>query len=121
MVTLPRETARFGSWSGKPVIVTVAGRFTECLLIADQVSASGVQVHAAANCGESLGSSFVTATVRGSISPMRSRWPGDSACIAAEPSPKVMSIRQRFALSAVSRQRKAGAVISGGKTDPSSG
>ena len=89
--------------------------------MAVQVAASGIQVCAAACCGVSSGGLLVSATERGSISPMRRRSPFDSTRTWFEPSPKATSIRHRFAPAAGSRQRNVGAMISGGKIDPSSG
>ena len=76
---------------------------------------------AAACSGVSLGSSFVLAMHRGSISPMRGRSPRDSACTPADPSANATSIRHTAAVSAASCQKKVGAMISGGKIDPSAG
>src|SRR5215471_6440081 len=100
-------------------MVTVAARRFARLLIAAQVSASGVHVWAADCCGVSLGDSLVGDTQRGSISPMRILSPGELIWIPADPSPNSTSIRQAVLFGSGSRHRKVGAVISGGKIDPS--
>ena len=117
MATWPRETASPGRSSRKPVIVTVAGRSTERFLIAAQVSASGVQVRAAACSGVSWGGSFVSPTQRGSISPIRIRSPGERARMGAAPSANVTSIGHTAA-SLPSRQRKVGAGTRAGRWIP---
>ena len=61
----------------KPAIATIAGRSTECFRMAAQVSGSGFQVWAAACRAVSAGGSLVAEKQRGSVSPMRSRSPGD--------------------------------------------
>src|ERR1035438_3761076 len=121
MVTEPRERGSFACWLGKLVMVTVAGRFTECFLMAAQVSVSGFQTQEAASRGVNLGGSLLSDTQRGSISPMRSRSPRDNARTPAELSPNVTSMRHNLAPAEASRHTKVGAVISGGKTDPFSG
>ena len=121
MATEPRETALRSFRSRKPEMVTLAGCSTECFLISLQTAESGIQVRPAACCGVSLGSSLLVETERGSISPMRSRSPGDWTRMAGEPSANVTSISHARAFSAASRQRKVGAAISGGNTEPSSG
>ena len=86
--------------------------------MAAQVSASGVQVCAAACSGVSLGNSLVGAMHRLSISPICGGCPCDWACKPAEPSAKATSIRQKAASLTASCQRNVGAIMSGGKIDP---
>ncbi len=101
-------------------MVTVAGCSVERRWIAAHVSASGLQLRAASS-GISLGRWFVAATARGSISPIRTRSPRVFTRIPANPSLNATSIRRSTAIPTVSRQRKTGGVISGGKSDRSSG
>ena len=121
MTTRPREMGVLDAPSRNPVMVMVAGRPAERFLMAAHVCASGIQVRADASCVESLGSSLVAATQRASISPMLSRSPRDCASMAADPSLDFTSIRHSAAAADASCQMNVGAVISGGKTEPSRG
>src|ERR1035437_8015988 len=99
-------------------MVTNAGPPADFVLIASQVAAAGCQVRSAACSGVSLGGWFVDETQRGSISPMRSRWPRAGIWIVVGASPKLTPTTHRTAL-LVSRHRNVGGAKSGGKIDPS--
>src|SRR5277367_5006855 len=114
-VTRPTETGLFGALSVTPVISTVAGCSMECCLMMAQVSASGIQVCAAACSSVSEGSLLFSETQRGSILPIWMGSPGEVAWIGFEPSAKVMATRQVLAEASASRQIKVGGMMSGGK------
>ena len=99
----------------------VAGRPTECALMADHVAASGIQVWADACAGVSVGGWLVAETQRGSLSATRNPSPADSVRIVWEPSRKEMLISHEVARSLASLHSQVGAGNSGGKTDPSAG
>src|ERR1035437_329158 len=101
-------------------MVTRAAPPTDFVLIASQVAAAGCQVRSAACSGVSLGGWFVDETQRGSISPMRSRWPRAGIWMAGGPSARVTPTTHRTAL-LLSCHRNVGGAKSGGKTDPSTG
>src|ERR1035437_20167 len=119
MVTVPRETGRVELASAKPVIVIVAG-FSDLLLIFAHVAASGLHVRVAIFLGVNCARSSPEPAF-GSISLTCREYPGASTRIPPLRLAKVTSITHRFALPLSSRQRKVGGVISGGKTEPSSG
>src|ERR1017187_4390399 len=106
-VTFPRETTSWGASPRKPLMVTVAGRATECRLMACHIAGSGVQECAAAIWGVSFGGALVSATQSGSIQPMRGGAPWEVVWIAAVPSPNETSIRQRVTPFAPSRHRRS--------------
>ena len=117
----PRDTGWRTFPAAKPLMVTVAAAETEFFLIAAQAAGSGNQVRASACCGVRLGGRLVGETQRGSISPICIRSPLAATRMAAEPLANATSICQETAPGAGSRQRKVGAAMSGGKTDPSAG
>src|SRR5271155_3110531 len=104
-----------------PVISMVAGCSTECCLIMAQVSASGIQVCAAACSGVSEGGLLFSETQRGSILLIWMGSPCEVAWIGFDPSAKAMAMRHAVAEGSASRQMKVGGMISGGKIEPSCG
>src|SRR5271157_5776848 len=120
MFTLPAETGCCGLSAVNPVMVIVAGDFTDCCLIFAQVSASGTQVWVTACCGVSLVRSL-GGPAWGSSSPGCISWPETSRRISLAWPANETSTTQRFAESAASRHRNVGGVISGGNTEPSRG
>ena len=121
IVTLPRDTASFIALSPYPLIVIVAGRFTDRRLISAHVPASGFHVRIAACSAVSFGNSFVSATARGSTAPT---WRLSPGCLHPQNRtafPELHLNPPRPRLSAASRHRNVGAAKSGGKIDPCSG
>src|SRR5580658_6966923 len=100
-------------------MVTVAGCPVEWSCMADQVSASGVQVQDSACFVVSLGGSLVSETQSGSMGPIFIRSPFDLASMAGALLAKVTLIFHDVA--AGSRHKNVGGVIPGGKMEPSSG
>src|SRR5579862_1058544 len=121
MVTRPCETVTSLLLPLMPEIATVAGPSTECILIVAHVAASGVHVCAAACSGVSEGGLFVLEMQRGSISPIRIGSPLELTWRDSELSAKLISMRHVRADDSASRQRKVGAMMSGGKIESDSG
>ena len=104
--------------SANPVIVIVAGDFTDNRLIFAQVSTSGFQVCVVACSGVSSAAGTRVGVALAHLHVLAGRFDADSDLNG---SAKETSTTQRFAVSLESRQRKVGGVISGGKMEPSAG
>src|ERR1017187_8390677 len=117
IVTVPRDTGTTESLPANPLIVIVAGKFSESRLIFVQVAVSGFHVLVSACSGVS----GTGGPACGSISPICKCSPVASGRIPLEPSANETSTIQCCAAMLESRQRKVGDVISGGKTEPLSG
>src|SRR3974377_1900012 len=90
-------------------------------LMDSQIAAVGRQVCAEACSGVSRGGWFVGATQSGSTSPICIFGPAEVTRSEAEPSANETSMRQRVTPADAQGHKNVGAVISGGKIEPSSG